>query len=302
MLIDGDLLKPAPMWLFSNSMCPEMARVLEFRLEGTQSSSEIRNSIDYLNALISNLSRCATECLVKRYNHKDKFDYIVLTTQDVSLINFNLSAEKRKELFDLGYEKTHEYFTKTLRAKKLEMVKYYKILYVFIKRLQDRIEQGKYQSLRNLVGELFIELTDIKKYIDYFNSHYAVVPASPDTFWLKAPDNLDDILCAQITRKTDYYGQFSFHSYKFAIEKQIYNNLKISFNGEQVVDENLVDNQCAPVNWDFILGIGINATKHFAIGANLVIGISDIYDDLYVDKEYWGFTPLDLNIGVKFFL
>ena len=58
----------------------------------------------------------------------------------------------------------------------------------------------------------------IKKYIDYFNSHYAVVPASPDTFWLKAPDNLDDILCAQITRKTDYYGQFSFHSYKFAIE------------------------------------------------------------------------------------
>ncbi len=86
------------------------------------------------------------------------------------------------------------------------------------------------------------------------------------------------------------------------IEKQIYNNLKISFNGEQVVDENLVDNQCAPVNWDFILGIGINATKHFAIGANLVIGISDIYDDLYVDKEYWGFTPLDLNIGVKFFL
>ena len=176
------------MWLFSSAMCPEHARVLEFRLEGTQSSDDIKNSIDYLNAIISNLSRCATECLIKRYNHKDKFDYIMLTTNNVSLINFNLSKEKREELFKLGYEETYKYFTQTLKYKKLEMVKYYKILYVFIKRLQDRIEQGKYQSLRNLVGELFIELTDIKKYIDL--TYYDLIIEFKDCLFKNLSKNL----------------------------------------------------------------------------------------------------------------
>lgn len=86
------------------------------------------------------------------------------------------------------------------------------------------------------------------------------------------------------------------------LEKQVYNNLQISFNGEKKVDENLAGNQCAPVNWDFILGMGVNATKHFAITASLVMGISDIYDDLYVDDEYWGYTPFDINLGFRIFL
>lgn len=54
-------------------------------------------------------------------------------------------------------------------------------------------------------------------YIKEFNSKYAVEPARPLSFFLPAPGNLDDILCAQFPRKTDRCGGFSFHSYKFEV-------------------------------------------------------------------------------------
>lgn len=86
------------------------------------------------------------------------------------------------------------------------------------------------------------------------------------------------------------------------IEIPLSNQLEITFNGDKRVDEDLVDNQCAPISWDLVLGIGFNATSHFALEANITIGVTDIYDDLLVDNEYWNYTPVDVNLGVKFFL
>ena len=165
-LIDGDLLKPSPLWLLSDSMCPDTSRVLEFRLEGTQKEGELKNSIDFLSALISNISAFATDCIVKRYENKDKFDYIVLTAENVSLVDFNLSNEKREELISMGYEKTYKYFTKTLPEKKENLLKYYKLLFKYVQKLKEKINNNKLQSLRMLVGELFIELSELKHYID----------------------------------------------------------------------------------------------------------------------------------------
>lgn len=54
-------------------------------------------------------------------------------------------------------------------------------------------------------------------FIKYFNSRFSVKAKSDQTFWLPGPDNLDDILCAQIQRRTDTNGCFSFHAYKFAV-------------------------------------------------------------------------------------
>lgn len=55
------------------------------------------------------------------------------------------------------------------------------------------------------------------RYVDEFNSDYAITAEVDDAFWLSAPADLDDILCAQISRKTDRAGVFSFHSYKFEL-------------------------------------------------------------------------------------
>lgn len=97
-------------------------------------------------------------------------------------------------------------------------------------------------------------------------------------------------------------GSNFYFAFGAQIEVPLKNQLQISFNGDKIVDTNLANKQCAPVSWDFVLGIGFNATNHFGIDARLNIGISDIYDDLYVDNEYWSYTPIDINIGVKFFL
>lgn len=102
----------------------------------------------------------------------------------------------------------------------------------------------------------------------------------------------------------DLYAPASNFYFAFGtqIEIPLKNQLKISFNGDDIVDQNLANKQCAPVSWDFVLGLGFLATEHFGVDARIIIGISDIYDDLYVDNEYWGYTPVDINIGVKFLL
>lgn len=105
------------------------------------------------------------------------------------------------------------------------------------------------------------------------------------------------------------------------IEVPLYNNLQVSFNGEKKADFNLQDEHCAPMSWDFIFGMGVNATKHFGIYTRMNIGISDIYDDLYITdhdesyenenslynsnkrkKEYWNFKPFDWSIGLRLFI
>ena len=50
----------------------------------------------------------------------------------------------------------------------------------------------------------------ISQYIAWFNKQYAVTPADDDNFYIDAPSNLDDILCAQFTRHADSHGCVSF--------------------------------------------------------------------------------------------
>ncbi len=90
------------------------------------------------------------------------------------------------------------------------------------------------------------------------------------------------------------------------IEVPLYNNLQISINGNKRVDQDLHEDHCAPMSWDFIMGMGINATSHFGIYTRVNLGISDIYDDLYIrddgKDEYWSFRAVDLSIGLRLFL
>lgn len=58
----------------------------------------------------------------------------------------------------------------------------------------------------------------MQEFIDYFNDKWAVLPKSDWTFWRDAPEDLDNILCAQFPRKTNINGCFKFHSYNFAVE------------------------------------------------------------------------------------
>lgn len=54
--------------------------------------------------------------------------------------------------------------------------------------------------------------TIIAQYIQWFNKQYAVEARDDDNFYIDAPGNLDDILCAQFKRHADSHGCVSFQS------------------------------------------------------------------------------------------
>ena len=56
---------------------------------------------------------------------------------------------------------------------------------------------------------------EIHRYIEDFNKAYAVAPADDDNFYIDAPADLDDILCAQFSRRADGRGCISFQSTTF---------------------------------------------------------------------------------------
>lgn len=56
---------------------------------------------------------------------------------------------------------------------------------------------------------------EIHRYIEQFNKNYAVVPADDDNFYIDAPANLDDILCAQFSRRADGRGCITFQGTTF---------------------------------------------------------------------------------------
>ena len=56
---------------------------------------------------------------------------------------------------------------------------------------------------------------ELPRYIEQFNKSYAVVPADDDNFYIDAPANLDDILCAQFLRRADSNGCIKFQNTTF---------------------------------------------------------------------------------------
>lgn len=101
-------------------------------------------------------------------------------------------------------------------------------------------------------------------------------------------------------------SQLVYFSIGTEIEVPLYNNLRSSTNGNTVLKKDLLEADfCAPMFWNIDFGIGVNATKNFAIYARANLGISDMYDDLYVietnKSQYWSYIPYDFTIGTKLF-
>ena len=89
-----------------------------------------------------------------------------------------------------------------------------------------RVERMWLTLQRRLPTELFRAGCDTPQkankwlpgYVERFNRQFGVEPMRPDSFFVPCNKNLDEILTAQIPRRTDSRGCISFHSYKFAID------------------------------------------------------------------------------------
>lgn len=164
-LVDGDLQKSVPMWRLSKNLISENKRILEFRLEGDYEGSD-KNALDYVNTIYSCITSIATSFIVDCYGRKDEYDYIVINTGDVIVVDFNYPRQKREELIKSGYRQTMDYFTKSLPHKKGHLLDNYYILIKELKKIAKYIENKKIIKAKHAISDLFVALYDMKDYID----------------------------------------------------------------------------------------------------------------------------------------
>ncbi len=164
-LVDGDLQKSWPMWRLSDSLDNLDERILEIRLEGGCGGKDM-GTLNYVNTVYSCVTSIATEFVIDRYSGNDKYDFIVLNTGDIIIIDFNQSKENREKMMDSGYKETIRYFKEYLPKKKDLLFEIYDSLYSMFGRINSAILSKNVKKAKMLLGEVFMYLADHSKFID----------------------------------------------------------------------------------------------------------------------------------------
>ena len=164
-LVDGDLQKSVPMWKLSKNLQPDDGRILEFRLEGDFEGKD-KNTIEYLNSIYSYATCTGTQFLCDLYGSCDRYDYIVINTGDLNIVDFNLSDEKREQLLQNGYNQTMSYFTTTLTEKKKKLLEIYSGIKKYLDKISSSLKSKKIAHAKQYLGDLYLFLCD---YINIIN-------------------------------------------------------------------------------------------------------------------------------------
>lgn len=165
LLVDGDLMKGKPMWMHSKNLSDTKNRILEIRLEGTFLGTD-ESPLEYVNGMYSCMTATETDFIKKLYGNSDKYDYLVVDTGNVVVVDFNYPIEKRQAIIDNGYKQTKEYFSKTLVQKKEKILEIYSNIYEKLNKIYFFMLHNKFLPAKNLTSELFIYLADVKNIID----------------------------------------------------------------------------------------------------------------------------------------
>lgn len=164
-LVDGDLQKSWPLWKLSDTLNTENDRILEFRLEGDYAGKGM-NAINFINTVYSCVTSVATKFIVDSYGMKDKYDYIILNTGEVVIVDFNQPKEKREHLIQIGYNQTKDYFEHVLPKKKQNLFDQYNMILGHIKVLEKLLKKRKISQMREEIGMLYLDLHEANKIID----------------------------------------------------------------------------------------------------------------------------------------
>ena len=165
LLVDGDLMKGRPMWSLSKNLINTPNRILEIRLEGEFSGSD-KNPLEYVNGMYSCMTYSETDFISNMYKNSDMYDYLVVNTGSVIVVDFNYPHNKRRDIIESGYGQTIEYFKKELLRKKNTLLTYYTDIMDYLRKIQDYMLRNKFQSAKNTISEMFILLADINFDID----------------------------------------------------------------------------------------------------------------------------------------
>ncbi len=165
LLVDGDLMKGKPMWSLSENLKKSNSRLLEIRLEGSFSGSD-NNPVEYVNGMYSCMTSSETDFVRSIYKDCDTYDYLVINTGEVVVVDFNYPTEKRQIIINSGYEQTMTYFKNVLPHKKYKLREIYLEILDKLRRVQECMLRKKYNSAKHAIGELFIYLLDYSDIVD----------------------------------------------------------------------------------------------------------------------------------------
>ena len=176
-LVDGDLQKSAPMWYLSKNLQPENERIMELRLEGDFQGND-HNAVEFLNAIYSYATKTGTKFLKELYGNRDKYDYLVIDTGDLNIVDFNLPEGKRSQLIESGYKQARNYFQTTLLEKKKNLLGIYREIDKYLNTCLKFIDSNNINQLKCTVGEVYMNLNETyellndydKKLLDNFKS------------------------------------------------------------------------------------------------------------------------------------
>jgi len=176
-LVDGDLQKSAPMWYLSKNLQPENERIMELRLEGDFQGNDY-NAVEFLNAIYSYATKTGTKFLKELYGNRDKYDYLVIDTGDLNIVDFNLPKGKRSQLIESGYKQARNYFQTTLLEKKKNLLGIYREIDKYLNTCLKFIDSNNINQLKCTVGEVYMNLNETyellndydKKLLDNFKS------------------------------------------------------------------------------------------------------------------------------------
>lgn len=165
LLVDGDLMKGKPMWYLSKNIQNVTDRILEIRLEGTFTGSD-SSPIEYVNGMYSCMTASETSFIKSIYGKRDKFDYLVINTGNVVVVDFNYPHEKRQNIIDDGYRQTMAYFKDYLILKKKNILEIYSEILDKLRQVQGFFLIKKYSAAKNALAEMFIYLAKVSDIVD----------------------------------------------------------------------------------------------------------------------------------------
>jgi len=165
LLVDGDLMKGKPMWMHSDNLKNAENRLLEVRLEGSFEGSD-DSPVEYVNGMYSCMTSTETDFIRDLYGNSDKYDYLVVNTGNVVVVDFNYPKEKRQAIIDDGYRQAKTYFTKFLVEKKKKIFGIYSKILDKLRLIYFFMSQKKFILAKTSTAELFIYLAEVRKYMD----------------------------------------------------------------------------------------------------------------------------------------
>ncbi len=166
-LVDGDLQKASPMWRLSQTLKNSESRILEFRLEGDCSKDD-KNPISFINTIYSCVTDIATDFVTELYGQNDRYDCISINTGDIFFADFNLNKEARRNLINIGYDITMNYFKEILPKKKEKLAEVYSLISTYLKKAQKGLKSNNVEEVQWWFGDIFTVLCENKEIIDPF--------------------------------------------------------------------------------------------------------------------------------------